>query len=105
MRPIARSGLCSFRVAHRRRAFGHAGSMRTLALVVLTSLVSATACSSGPSKSESLQIFAAATTAMASAQSRAISDAQQLRPLRAPAELLLDFTGPCTLGGSVGVTG
>jgi hypothetical protein len=76
--------------------------MRTLGLVVLTSLVSAAACSSGPTKSESLQIFAAATTAMASAQSRAVADAQQLQ---APAELVLDFSGPCTLGGSIGVTG
>ncbi len=79
--------------------------MRTLHLVVLTSLVSITACSSGPTKSESLQIFAAATTTMASVQSRAVSDAQQLQALAAPAELLLDFTGPCTLGGTVGVNG
>jgi hypothetical protein len=80
-------------------------AMRALGLVVLTSLVSAAACSSGPSKSESLQIFAAASTALASAQSRAVTDAQQVRGLRAPAELLLDFAGPCTLGGTVGVTG
>src|SRR5262245_3574750 len=72
--------------------------MRILDLVVLTSLVSVAACSSGPTKEESLQIFAAATTAMASAQSRAVVDAQT--PLQAPVELVLDFNGPCTLGGT-----
>jgi hypothetical protein len=76
--------------------------MRALDLVVLMSVVSAAACDSGPTKSESVQIFAAATTAMASAQSRAISDARQLQ---APAELVLEFTGPCLLGGTVGVSG
>jgi hypothetical protein len=79
--------------------------MRTLGLLVSMSLVTAAACSSGPTKSESLQIFAAATTAMTSAQARAVSDAQQLQVLGAPAELLLDFTGPCTLGGTIGVNG
>jgi hypothetical protein len=76
--------------------------MRTLDLVVLMSIVSAAACDSGPTKSESVQIFAAATTSMTSAQARAVSDAQQLQPL---VELVLDFTGPCTLGGTVGVNG
>ncbi|HWO21975.1 MAG TPA: hypothetical protein VNO30_24605 [Kofleriaceae bacterium] len=79
--------------------------MRALNLIVVTSLVSAAACSSGASKEESLQIFAAASTAMASAQSRAVTDAQQLQALRAPAELVLAFNGPCALGGTVGVTG
>jgi hypothetical protein len=79
--------------------------MRALNLFVLTSLVSAAACSSGPSKEESLQIFAAASTAMASAQSRAVTDAQPLQALDAPAELLVDFAGPCTLGGQIGMTG
>jgi hypothetical protein len=79
--------------------------MRTLGLIVLMSLVSTAACSSGPTKSESLQIFAAATTAMTSAQARAVSDAQPLQVIGAPAELLLDFTGPCTLGGTAGVSG
>lgn len=79
--------------------------MRILKMVVLTSLVSAAACSSGPSKEESIQVFATATTAMASAQARAVSDAQQLRAFATPAELLLDFNGPCALGGTVGVDG
>lgn len=79
--------------------------MRILELIVVTSLVSAAACSSGPSKEESSQIFVTASIAMTSAQSRAVADAQQLRVLGAPVELLLDFSGPCTLGGLVGVTG
>lgn len=79
--------------------------MRTPGLVVLASLVSVAACSSGPTKSESIQIFAAATAAMSSAQARAVGDAQAARALLAPAELVLDFTGPCALGGSVGVSG
>jgi hypothetical protein len=61
------------------------------------------ACSSGPSREESARIFAAATTAMSSAQSRAVADANS--SLRAPADLLLDFTGACTLGGSISLTG
>jgi hypothetical protein len=79
--------------------------MRTHALVVLASLVSTAACSSGPTKSESLQIFAAATAAMASAQARAVTDARQLQALIEPADLVLDFSGACALGGSVGVSG
>lgn len=62
------------------------------------------ACSSQPSKQESLQLFAAATAAMSSAQTRAVTDAQE-QGVIAPAVLTLDFTGPCTLGGTVAVTG
>jgi len=50
-------------------------------------------------------MFVAASTAMVSAQSRAVADAQKLRGLPAAAQLLLDFSGPCTVGGLVGVTG
>jgi len=76
--------------------------MRILKLLTLMSLA---ACSSGPSKSEALQVFAAATSTMASAQSRALADAQDPNAITAPVEYLLDFSGPCTLGGSLGVTG
>lgn len=79
--------------------------MRTLNLIVVTSLVSVAACGSNntATKEESLQIFAAASAAMSSAQSRALSDAQQ--GLQAPAEIMVNFSGPCTLGGQVGMTG
>jgi hypothetical protein len=63
------------------------------------------ACSSGPSREESARIFTAATTAMASAQSRAVAAAEANRTLRAPADLLLEFTGACTLGGSISLAG
>jgi hypothetical protein len=75
--------------------------MRILTLLPLMILIG---CSSGPSKSEALQVFAAATTTMASAQSRAITDAET-SAIAAPVVYALDFSGPCTLGGTVGVTG
>jgi hypothetical protein len=73
--------------------------MRMLGLCSLLALV---ACDSGPTKEESMQVFAAATTAMSSAQARAVAEASR-QTLQAPAELVLDFTGPCTLGGTVAV--
>lgn len=75
--------------------------MKTPLLLSSVLLVAAAGCNSGPTKSESLQVFAAATAAMAQAQSRAVADAQAV----APADLALDFSGPCTLGGTVGVSG
>jgi hypothetical protein len=62
------------------------------------------ACSDAPSKEESVQIFAAASTAMTSAQSAAVTQAQGAA-LTAPADLVLDFTGACSLGGSVAIAG
>jgi hypothetical protein len=62
------------------------------------------ACSSGPSKTEAIQMFSAATTAMASAQSRAVADAGRAA-IAAPAQVALDFSGACALGGTVGVQG
>ncbi len=76
--------------------------MKLSKLLVLVPLA---ACSSQPSKQESLQVFAAATAAMSSAQARAVTDAQQPGVIQAPAVLTLDFAGPCTLGGTVAVTG
>lgn len=63
------------------------------------------ACSDAPSKEESAQIFAAANTAMTSGQSRAVAEAQNGSALTAPADLVLDFTGACSLGGSVAIAG
>ena len=57
----------------------------------------------GASQQESFQAFGAATAAMASAQSRAVQAAQSV--LQAPAELVLNFSGACQTGGTVGVTG
>ncbi len=55
-------------------------------------------------KQESVQIFAAATSAMSTAQAKAVTQARATS-LVAPAEVSLDFTGPCTLGGTVSLTG
>lgn len=63
------------------------------------------ACSDGPSKEDSMRIFTAANTAMTSAQSRAVTEAQAGSMLTAPADLVLDFTGPCSLGGTVTISG
>lgn len=72
---------------------------------LLLPLVVLAACSDAPSKEESQQIFLAANTAMTSAQSRAVTQAQNGSTLTAPADLTLDFTGPCSLGGSVSIAG
>jgi hypothetical protein len=98
---IAPAGAQQIRTTHRRPWGMLRLAMRTLNLIVLTSLVSVTACSSNDAtKAEASQIFAAATTSMTSAQARAVTDAQP-----GAVELALDFSGPCTLGGLIGVTG
>src|SRR5262245_39404702 len=62
------------------------------------------ACTSGPSKEESVQIWAAASEAMTSAQQRAV-DAARSTPVAPVTDLTLDWSGACTLGGSVDVKG
>ena len=73
-------------------------------LALVLPLLLAAACTDNATKEESVQIFAAASTAMSSAQARAVADAQNGN-LVAPAELVLDFSGPCTLGGRVALAG
>lgn len=63
-----------------------------------------TACSGGPSQQEASRLFGAAGAAMASAQSSAVSTGGG-HALVAPAQMSLDYTGPCALGGTAGVTG
>lgn len=55
------------------------------------------ACSSEPSKEESIQVFAAATASMSSTQSRAT--------LGTSGNATLEYTGACILGGSFSVIG
>jgi hypothetical protein len=86
-----------------RLALAERNPMRSFQLLAVVSTLLVAACNSGPTKNESLQAFAAVTASMASAQSRAVSDAGT--GVRAPAVVTLDFSGPCTLGGTVGVTG
>lgn len=70
-------------------------------LLLLPILVAA-ACSDQPTKEESLRIFAATNTVTASAQSSAVTVAKSGG---ATGELDLNYTGTCTLGGSVAVKG
>ena len=75
--------------------------MRLLTLVPFLALA---ACTDNATKQESVQIFAAATTAMSSAQADAVEQARAGH-LVAPADVQLDFSGPCSLGGSVALAG
>ena len=75
--------------------------MRIISVLALLFVV---ACTDNATKEESVQIFAAASTALSSAQSDAI-DRAQANSVVAPNELVLDYSGPCTLGGSVALTG
>lgn len=79
-------------------------AMKRLSMMILPLSLLA-ACSDGPTKEESLKVFAAATTAMSSAQSRAVTDARANSALAPVDRLDLDFSGPCTLGGTAKVTG
>jgi hypothetical protein len=71
--------------------------MRLHNLLPLAVLV---ACDSGPSKQESAQIFGSAVTALSNGQSAAINAAPNHDP--APQ---LDWSGPCSLGGTLTLSG
>lgn len=78
--------------------------MKRLSMIVLPMCLLA-ACSDGATKEESVQIFAAASTASSSVQSRAVADARTHSGLAAADTLTLDYSGPCTLGGTAAVNG
>lgn len=78
--------------------------MAAMKRLLLLPLVVLAACSSQPTKEESLRTFAAASSAMSSAQAKAVTQARG-SGLTAPADLSLDFTGPCALGGTLAVNG
>lgn len=75
--------------------------MKLLKLLPLLALV---ACADNATKQESVQIFAAATSAMSSAQSKAVEQAKAGH-LVDPEQVELDYAGVCSLGGSVTVKG
>jgi hypothetical protein len=77
--------------------------MAAMKALTLLSLIVVAACS-GPSKQDAAKVFAAATTSMATAQQHAVS-AAQTTAVRAPAQLGLNYSGPCALGGTAAVTG
>jgi hypothetical protein len=72
----------------------------------LLPLLLVAACSdNNATKQESVQIFAAASSALGSAQAKAVDQARARAQLVAPAELAVDFWGPCLLGGTVALRG
>lgn len=75
--------------------------MRLSNLVPLFLLAS---CTSGPSKEESVQIWGAASAAMTTAQQRAVESARASNVLPVT-DLHLNWSGSCTLGGTVSVSG
>jgi hypothetical protein len=79
--------------------------MKRLSMTMVLPLCLLAACSDGPTKEESVQIFAAASTAASSVQARAVTDARSANGLAAADQLTLDFSGPCTLGGTASVNG
>jgi hypothetical protein len=80
-------------------------AMKRLSMTMILPLSLLAACSDGPTKEESLKVFAAASSAMSSAQSRAVTDARSNSTLAPVDRLDLDYSGPCTLGGTAKVTG
>lgn len=73
-------------------------------LVNLLPLLLLAACTDSATKEQSVQIFAAASTALGTAQSKAVDQARGTQ-LTAPADLSVDFSGPCSLGGTVALSG
>lgn len=72
--------------------------------ILLSAVLALAACTDTASKQESVQIFAAATTAMSTAQTKAVEQAKGTQ-LTDPGAITLDYSGTCTLGGSVVVKG
>ena len=78
--------------------------MRLIKLLPVLAVALAACADNSATKQESVQIFAAATTAMTSAQSDAV-EAAKAQGLVAPEQVDLDFTGVCSLGGGITITG
>jgi hypothetical protein len=70
----------------------------------LLSLVVVAACSTGPSKQDSVRVFAATMSAASAAQSAAVSDART-HAAAAPGALAITFDGACPGGGTMHVDG
>jgi hypothetical protein len=68
-------------------------------------LLALAACTDNATKQESVQIFAAASAAMSSAQTKAVEQAKGQSQLTDPSAVTLDYSGACALGGQVTVKG
>ena len=78
--------------------------MKLIKLLPVLALALSACADNQATKQESVQIFAAATAAMSSAQAKAV-DAAKAQNLVDPDEVELDYTGACSLGGGVTVKG
>jgi hypothetical protein len=74
--------------------------MLAMRLHNLLALVLLVACDSGPSKQESAQIFGSVWTALSNGESAAIAAAPNHSP-----EPQLEWSGPCSLGGTLTLSG
>ena len=73
-------------------------------LLALAPVLALAACAdNGPSKQEAARIYQAMSVAATNGRVQAVNHAGA--PLTAPADLTLDYSGPCSLGGTVGVQG
>jgi hypothetical protein len=77
--------------------------LATMKPAKLCPLLLIAACSSAPSKEDSLKVFLATNTAMASAQAHAVTASRGAALL--PGSLTIAYTGTCLGGGSVAVNG
>jgi hypothetical protein len=75
-----------------------------LANVLAVLALALAGCTDTATKQESVQIWAAASAAMSSAQTKAV-EAAKANNVTGGEEVMLDFTGPCALGGNVVVKG
>jgi hypothetical protein len=81
------------------RSFGHHAGMKRL---LLLPIVFAAACSDQPTKEESVRVWSTASISLSNAQTQAVT---QARPAGGTADVDLNYSGACTLGGSVSVNG
>src|ERR1041385_345485 len=70
--------------------------------LLLLPIVFAAACSDQPTKEQSARIFATATTSLETSQTSAVTAA---KAGGTSSDLNLNYSGACTLGGTVAVTG
>lgn len=76
--------------------------MLAMKRLLLLPIVFAAACSDQPTKEESIRVWSSASVSLSNAQTSAVT---QARTGGGTADVDLNYTGACTLGGSVSVNG